>query len=70
LGADVEQDVARRGDSVPRPSPELAKRVQLGRACVAEKPVPDLGAERRHAGKSAFEVAKPDRAQQCGEVRA
>ena len=41
LGADVEQHVARRGDGVARSGAEFPERMQLGRARLAEQPVPN-----------------------------
>ena len=70
LGADVKQDVARRGDRVARSGAEFPERVQLGRARLAEQAVPNRRSEPDDAGQSAFEVAKADGAQQRREIGA
>ena len=44
--------------------------MQLGRARVAEQPVPGVGPDSHHAGEAGFEVAKFDRANQRREVGA
>ncbi len=49
---------------------EFPERVQLGRARLAEQAVPNRRSEPDDAGQSAFEVTKPDGAQQRGEIGA
>ena len=70
LGADMEQEVARRCDRVARSGPELPERVKFGRARVAEQPVPGVGPDSHHAGEAGFEIAKFNRANQARKVRA
>ena len=70
LGADVEQQVARRGDGMARSGADLPERMQLRRPRRPKEPVPRVGPEPHDAGESAFEVAKFHRAQQRGEVAA
>ena len=67
LGADVEEDVPRRGDRVVAAS-DFAERVEVGRARRPEKPVPRIGPEPEDAGQLAFDVAKPDCAQERGKI--
>ena len=67
---DVEQDVARGGDCLARPAAKFAERVQLGRAWRTEEPIPHLRSERDDAGEAAFEIAKPDRAQERRKIGA
>ena len=70
LGADMEQQVAGRRDRVARSGPELAERVQFGRARVPEQPVPGVGPDPHHAGEAGFEIAKFNRANQARKVGA
>ena len=69
LGADVEQEVARRRHGV-MPAADLAERVQLRGRGAAEQPVPGIGADARDAGQPALEVAKAHRPHQCREIGA
>ena len=70
LGADMEQEIARRRDCVARSGPELAERVEFSRTRAPEQPVPGVGTDAEHAGEAGLEVAKLNRANQTREVRA
>ena len=70
LGANMEQEVAWRGDRMARSGAELAERVKFRRPRVAEQPVPGVGADAHHAGKAGLEIAKFHRADQGREVGA
>ena len=68
-GADMEEDVPRRRDSVMH-APDFLERMQFLRPRRAEQPVPGVGAERHDAGQPALEVPEPDGAQKTGQVAA
>ena len=60
LGADVEQEIARRGDRMARSGADLAERMQLRRPRRAEQPVPGVRADAHDAGEISLEVAEAD----------
>ena len=70
LRADVEQQVARRGNRVARSGANLPERMQLRRPRRSKEPVPRVGPKAHDAGEAPFKVAKFHRAQQRGEVSA
>ncbi len=70
LGANVEQQVAWRGNRMARSCANFAEHVQFRRPRRAKEPVPRVGPKAKDAGEARFEVAKFHRAQQCGEVSA
>src|ERR1700722_4326019 len=58
LGADMEQEVARRRDCMPRSGLELPERVKLRGTRLAEQSVPGVGTDAQNTGESGFEIAK------------
>ena len=70
LGADVEQQVARRGNRMARSGANLAERMQFRRPRRPKEPVPRVGSKPHDAGEAPFQVAKFHRAQQRGEISA
>ena len=70
LGADMEQQIPRCCDRLPRAGLDLSKRMQLCRPRIAEDPVPRLGADPHDAGEVSLDIAEADRAQQRREVAA
>ena len=68
-GADMEQQVARRGDGVMHAA-DFAKGVQLSRFRRSEQAVPRVGADPHDAGESAIGRAKADAPHQRGEIAA
>ncbi len=49
LGANVEKEIARRGDGVAPGSADLTERVQFYRSRPAEEPVPGVAPDPHHA---------------------
>src|SRR4029077_4746741 len=70
LGADVEQQVARRGNRMARSCANLPERVQLCRPRLPKEPVPRVGPKAHDAGEAPFKVAKFHCPQQRGEISA
>ncbi len=70
FGANVEENVARRGDGMAAAGANLPKRMKLGRAWRSEELVPGIGPESGDARKAGLYVAKLHRANQPGETRA
>ena len=70
LGANVEENVAGRGDGVASGGANFLKGVKLGGARGSEEIIPGIGAETGDAGKAALKVAKIDSAKQAGETGA
>jgi hypothetical protein len=67
LGADVEEEIARRRRGVML-ALDLTKGMQLPGPRRAEQPVPGVGAEAHDAGQPAVGIAEADRAQQARQV--
>src|SRR5215467_6719526 len=70
LGTDVEEQVPWRGNRMPKPGPDFPERVKFGWPRISEQPVPCIGPDPHHTGKTGFELAKSHRANQRREVRA
>ena len=70
LGADVEKQIAWRGDRVARSCANLPERVEFGGPRRSKEAVPRVGPKAHDAGEAGFQVPKIHRAQQRGEVSA
>ena len=70
LRADVEQQVARRGNRMARSCANLLERTKLRRPRRSKEPVPRVGPKGHDAGEAPFKVAKFHCSQQRGEVSA
>ncbi len=70
FGSNVEENVARRGDGMAFPGANLPKRMKLGGTRRSEELVPGIRPESGDARKARLYVAKLDRANQPGEIRA
>jgi hypothetical protein len=66
----MEQEIAGRCDRLARSGPELAKRVKLGGARLAEQPIPGVLPKSHDAGQPGLEIAKFDGANQAREIGA
>ncbi len=70
VGANVQQDVARRGDGHALALAEFAERVQFGGTRLAEQRVPCVGRKADHAREVAGGHAFADGAHEIADVRA
>ena len=69
-GANVEEEIAGRGDRMARAGLDLAKGMQLRRPRLAKEAIPRVRANSHDARKICFNVAEADGADQCREVAA
>jgi hypothetical protein len=70
LRADVEQQVARRGNRMARSCSNLPERMKLRGPGWSKEPVPRVGPKAHDAGESPFKIAKFNSPKQSGEVSA
>src|ERR1700741_2279997 len=70
LGADVEQQVARRRHRMARSGANLPEWMQLCGSRRPKEPVPRVGPKTHDARKAPFKIAKFDRAHQRGKISA
>src|SRR4029077_142653 len=70
LGANVEEEIARRRARMARARLDLSKGMQLRRPRITEEPVPRLGADPQDAGEISLDIAETDRTYQPREVAA
>ncbi len=59
-GADVEEQIARRRNRVPRPGGDLAERMEFYRPRISEEPVPCCRSKAHHAGEPCRGIAEPN----------
>jgi hypothetical protein len=69
MSADVEQEVARRGDGRMPRAYKLAERVQPGRTRLPEEAIPQSAPETGDAGQLTFRDAEADRSLQPTDIR-
>jgi hypothetical protein len=68
-GADVEEQIAGRGDRMMLPA-DFAEGMQVLRTRRAEQAIPGMRADAEHTGKPAFQIAEADRAQEARKIGA
>ena len=60
LGANVEEEIAGRGDGMARAGPDFPKRMQFRRPRLTKEPVPRVGSNTYHAGEVSLDIAESD----------